>query len=65
MTTIIQTAAHRGQSSSNSAADFVKLHGQEALGGQVVLVEDTIYDVELDKFIPTVEISRCVQLLLI
>lgn len=61
MTTIIQTAAQRAPSSSNSAADFVKLHGQEALGGQVILFEDTTYDVELDKFIPTVEITRFVN----
>lgn len=60
MTTIVQAAAQRGPSSSNSAADFVKLHGQESLGGQVVLVEDTTYDVELDKFIPTEELTRYV-----
>lgn len=58
MTSIIQTEAQRGSSSSNSAADFVKLHGQEALGGQVGLVEDTTYDVELDKFLPTAELIR-------
>lgn len=44
--------------SSNSAADFVKIHGQEALGEKFMLVEGTTYDVELDKFMPTAELTN-------
>lgn len=47
--------------SSNGAADFVQLHGQDALGTEVVLVEgETTYDTGVDKFRPTSEIVEYV-----
>lgn len=61
MSTVVQDMPQRAPLSCNSAADFVTLHGQEALGREVVLVEGTSYDPELDKFRPTAELPKYVH----